>query len=224
MPEGIDWVNRLREFIESREFPCVGAKAVLNRDWLGSYIARDLESAWDDLAIHDRLLEWAYDYRDNPTGLRSFAVIFAARKDFDERQFEALMWERLQSLADKDHWRGQKLDASVSADPSDPHFSLSFGGQAFFVVGLHPCASRKARRFDRPAMIFNLHDQFERLRDEGRYERMREAILARDEAYSGSINPMLSRHGDASEARQYSGREVGENWSCPFRDPRTESK
>jgi len=221
---GIDWVGRLRAFIEKREFPCVGAKAVLNRDWLGAYVARDLESAWDDLKIHDRLLEWAYDYRDNPTGLRSFAVIFAARKNFDERQFEALMWERLQSLADKDHWRGQKLDASVSADPQDPHFSLSFGGQAFFVVGLHPCASRKARRFDRPTLIFNLHDQFERLREEGRYETMRRSILTRDEAYSGSINPMLARHGDASEARQYSGRVVDEDWSCPFSDPRTESK
>ncbi|PIW56526.1 MAG: hypothetical protein COW16_00365, partial [Sphingomonadales bacterium CG12_big_fil_rev_8_21_14_0_65_65_10] len=75
-----------------------------------------------------------------------------------------------------------------------------------------------------PTLIFNLHDQFERLREEGRYETMRRSILTRDEAYSGSINPMLARHGDASEARQYSGRVVDEDWSCPFSDPRTESK
>jgi FPC/CPF motif-containing protein YcgG len=52
----------------------------------------------------------------------------------------------------------------VSADPNDPHFSLSFGGEAFFVVGLHPRASRPARRFERPAPIFNLRDQFEQQR------------------------------------------------------------
>jgi FPC/CPF motif-containing protein YcgG len=46
---------------------------------------------------------------------------------------------------------------------------------------------------------------------------MREKIMTRDEALAGSRNPMLARHGDASEARQYSGRAVGEAWRCPFR-------
>jgi hypothetical protein len=119
-------------------------------------------------------------------------------------------------MSDKDAWLGQQYDDSVSPDPANPHFSLSFGGEAFFVVGLHPRASRKARRFVAPTMIFNLHDQFERLREEGRYEKLRGAILERDEHYSGSLNPMLSRHGEASEARQYSGREVGSDWGCPF--------
>ena len=67
--------------------------------------------------------------------------------------------------------------------------------------------------------MFNLHDQFERLREEGLYERMRERILTRDVALAGSINPMLSRFGEESEARQYSGREVDDDWKCPFRDP-----
>ena len=107
-----------------------------------------------------------------------------------------------------------------SGDPDDPHFSLSFGGEAFFVVGLHPNASRPARRFDRPVLVFNLHDQFERLREEGRYERMREAILERDAALAGSINPMLAKHGEVSEARQYSGRIIPDNWTCPFSDKR----
>ena len=132
------------------------------------------------------------------------------------------MWERIQSFADKDDWRGQPYAGNVSSDPEDPHFSLSFGGEAFFVVGLHPNASRPARRFPRPVLVFNLHDQFERLRDEGRYERMREAILERDIKLAGDVNPMLARHGEASEARQYSGRIVDDDWECPFRDPRAE--
>ena len=110
----------------------------------------------------------------------------------------------------------QAPDLSVSRDPDDPHFSLSFGGQAFFVVGLHPGASRPARRFERPAMVFNLHDRFVRLREEGRYEKLRASILDRDVAVAGSLNPMLARHGEMSEARQYSGRAVGNDWQCPF--------
>ena len=89
----------------------------------------------------------------------------------------------------------------LRADPGNPHFSLSFGGEAFFVIGLHPRASRPARRFCRPVLVFNLHDQFERLREQGRYERMREKIMARDEALAGSPNPMLARHGEGSAAR-----------------------
>ena len=71
-------------------------------------------------------------------------------------------------------------------------------------------------------MVFNLHDQFERLREQGRYERMREAILDRDRSLAGDINPMLSRHGEKSEACQYSGRVVPDEWTPPFVDKRAQ--
>ena len=210
----------LRLHVEESSFPCVGAKSALARGTLEIEPAWSIESAWDDLRIHDRLLEWSREYADDPAGLRSLAVVYSLPTGLTEAQFEAAMWQRLQSLADKDDWRGQGYAESVSHDPSDPHFSLSFGGQAYFVVGMHPQASRPARRTPYPTLVFNLHDQFERLREEQRYERMRERILARDAALAGDINPMLARHGETSEARQYSGREVGDEWECPFRDPR----
>ncbi len=211
-------------FVADRGFPCVGAKSAFARDTIAFYTARDLTSAWDDLAVHDALLDWARKYRDEPGGLRSFIVLFDRPCDLGEAAFERFMWERIQSLVDKDAWRGQRLEPTVSADPQDPHFSLSIGGEAFFVVGMHPNASRKARRFAHPALVFNLHDQFDRLRREGEYQRMREVILKRDRDYSGSINPMLATHGEASEARQYSGRLVADDWACPFSDPRKDGR
>ena len=67
-------------------------------------------------------------------------------------------------------------------------------------------------------LVFNLHDQFEQLREQGRYERMRAKIIERDVALAGSPNPMLARHGTISEARQYSGRDIAEpGWICPFK-------
>ena len=200
-------------------FPCVGAKSALANDRLVVRHARDLLSGWNDLEIHEALLEWA-DRDDPPSAFRSLAVLFDGPLDLTEERFEKAMWERLQSLSDKDVWRGLPYDETVGADPAKPDFSLSFGGQAFFVVGLHPNASRPARRFAQPILVFNLHNQFEWLRAEGRYERMREAILARDFDLAGSLNPMLARHGENSEARQYSGRVVGDDWECPFRDSR----
>ena len=212
--------DELIERVAAPDFPCLGAKSALARGMLEVLVCHSLSSGWDDINIHSRLVDWAQDWRKDPTGLRSLAVVFEGPIDLSEDAFEALMWERIQSLADKDAWRGQPYDQDVSPDPEDPHFSLSFGSEAFFVVGLHPNASRPARRFPRPTLVFNLHSQFEQLRDEGRYERMRERILERDKKLAGDINPMLARHGESSEARQYSGREVDQDWRCPFSDPR----
>lgn len=215
-PSPPDLAEPFKEMIADKGFPCVGAKSALGRGQLDLIGARDITSAWDDLAIHDALMRFAWRYRETPTLFRSLAVLFEGPGDLDENGFERALWARVQSLSDKDEWRGQAPDPRVSSDPEDPHFSLSFGGEAFFVVGLHPAASRPARRFERPVMVFNLHDQFELLRRENRYERLRESILDRDLALAGSINPMLARHGEQSEARQYSGRAVGADWACPF--------
>lgn len=212
--------EELRAAVAAPDFPCVGAKSALARGTLKTLVCHSLASGWDDLRIHRELMDWADQYKADPTGLRSLAVVFAQPLALSEAEFERLMWERIQSFADKDHWLGQPYDHRVSADPGDPHFSLSFGGEAFFVVGLHPNASRPARRFPRPTLVFNLHAQFEALREEGKYERMREKILARDVELAGTINPMLARHGETSEARQYSGRVVEEGWRCPFSDKR----
>jgi len=206
----------LHAHVAEAAFPCVGAKAALAKGTLEVLACRSLDSAWDDVRIHERLLHFAHAYRDDPKLFRSLAVVFEGPGELDETTFERHLWTRVQSLSDKDVWRGQPYDDSVSPDPDSPHFSLSFGGEAFFVVGLHPQASRPARRFAYPTMVFNLHDQFEILRAQGKYEGMREKIMVRDEALAGSRNPMLARHGESSEARQYSGRAVDGAWQCPF--------
>lgn len=202
--------------VDDRLFPCVGAKAALSRDTLAVLACSRIDSAWDDVRIHDALTRFAADHVADPALFRSLAVVFDGPGDLDEEQFERQLWQRLQSLADKDVWRGHVSDPRVDDDPASPHFSMSFGGQGFFVVGLHPHASRPARRFAHPTLVFNLHDQFETLRAQGRYEPIRAKIIARDKALAGDVNPMLARHGEVSEARQYSGRNVPDGWRCPF--------
>lgn len=203
--------------VEQPAFPCVGAKSALGRGQMDIMVARDLRSAWDDLRILPALTATVAKYRADRAIFRTMVVLFEGPHDLCETEFERHLWARAQSLSDKDAWVGHRPDPSVSADPEDPHFSLSFAGEAFFVVGLHPHASRPARCFEVPAMVFNLHNQFEVLREQQRYEKLRASILQRDMALAGSINPMLSRHGETSEARQYSGRQVGADWKCPFR-------
>jgi uncharacterized protein len=205
-----------RRFIQNSGFPCVGAKSALAKGTLDVLIARNMQSNWDDRRIYDGISRVIESYRSNRELFRSFAVIFEGPVTLTEAEFETSLWARAESLTNKDAWLGRPRDQRVSDDPNDPHFSLSFGEEAFFIVGLHPHASRPARRFDHPVLVFNLHDQFEQLREQGRYEKMREKIIERDVALAGSVNPMLARHGTISEARQYSGRNVQSEWTCPF--------
>jgi uncharacterized protein len=65
--------------------------------------------------------------------------------------------------------------------------------------------------------VFNPHAQFDRLRQQGHYTRLRDHIRERDAALQGTANPNVSDFGEASEARQYSGRDTtGDQWRCPF--------
>jgi len=220
LPASFDNADPLAEefrlFVAQRDFPCVGAKAALARGHLHFLIARDITSAWDDLRIYPALSRFSELYRHNQALFQSFVVIFRGPTFLNEAKFETCLWERLQSLTDKDDWHGQKHDTRVSADPSDPHFSLSFAAEAFFAVGLHPHASRPARRFGYPAIVFNPHAQFEKLREENLFHGLQEKISKRDEALAGSRNPMLETYGEASEAPQYSGRVVENSWKCPY--------
>jgi len=209
--------EQFRGFLARPDYPCVGAKSALTKGQIQFIVARDIRSAWDDLRIYAALFHFAELYRARPVLFQSFVLLFRTQGDLDEAAFESCLWERLQSLTDKDTWHGQTHDARVSADPADPHFSVSFAGEAYFVIGLHPKASRPARRFAVPAIIFNPHDQFETLRSQDRYAKLRESISRRDEALAGSRNPMLQTFGENSEATQYSGRIVDAAWQCPYR-------
>ena len=107
----------LSNHVADAAFPCVGAKAALAKGTLEILACTRIDSAWDDMRIHDRLLTWAHAYRADPSLYRSFAVVFDEVGLLSERAFEAAVWQRVQSISDKDVWRGQPYDDRVSSNP-----------------------------------------------------------------------------------------------------------
>lgn len=206
--------------VDAPDFPCVGSKAALARDAIETLELRRLGDRSNDAGLLDALAEFGagLDAGDgDDSTVRSFVALFEGPVDTSEQRFEALLWSQLQRLHELDAGRGSRWAPDVSADPADPRFSLCLAGHPFFVIGLHAGASRMARRLPSPALVFNSHRQFDRLRADGRYAKMQAATRERDIALQGSINPNLADHGEASEARQYSGRAVDADWICPFR-------
>lgn len=201
-------------FIERDDYPCVGAKAAQSRHAIEYNVAGDIESSADDITITKTLQEFAV--RAPAHALFSTCVVgFVKSRKMSELDFEKALWQRLQALHNLDRVKFG-WDPLVSDDPQSPDFSVSVGGKGFYVIGVHPDASRMARRFEFAALVFNLHSQFEQLRADGRYSLLSASIVRRDIALSGTRNPMLARHGESSEARQYSGRQTRADWRCPF--------
>lgn len=202
----------LRDMIGGDAFPCVGAKAALAHDHIEFLQGASITSPQQDDAICQALTDFAR--RQGPDALyTSFILLFDDEIPMSETEFEKHLWQRLQGIhnADPAPW-----DKSVSSDPQASDFSFSIGGHGFYIIGLHPGASRPARRAAFPALVFNLHSQFETLRTNGQYDHMRDIIRQRDIDFCGSTNPMLANFGDAPEALQYSGRKVDRAWACPF--------
>lgn len=211
---------RFLEFVASGVFPCVGAKAALARDAIRTVEFDALDDTNHDTALLDAIEGFAgfLDALDaDDTTVHSFVALFERPGRLDENAFERLLWAQLQRLHDLDMQRGAAWAEDVATDPDDPRFSLSLAAHPFFVIGLHPGASRLARRFDAPALVFNSHRQFDRLRGDGRYAKMQAATRARDLQLQGSLNANLADFGTAPETRQYSGRAVEPEWRCPFR-------
>lgn len=206
--------DQLSEFIAAPQFPCVGAKSALCRHRMRFAEYGALSSRADAASLCAELVAFAAEFPEPGHVPVSLVAMFREQMP-DEVAFEGALWDHLQAMHEAD--RSQfEWDAMVDSDPSKSDFSMSIGGRAFFVVGLHPAASRLARQAPFPCLVFNFHDQFESLKRSGKYQTMQAAIRVRDIALQGSVNPVLSRFGDASEARQYAGRSVGPDWVCPF--------
>jgi uncharacterized protein len=198
-------------------YPCLAAKGLAARDDYDLHVYGGLGSTSSTHALTSDLAAFVRGTTPDETApLTAFVAVFSRRPSMSEAGFERRLWMQLQRLHDAGG-PASRWDPSVSDDPDDPRFSFSFAGSALFVIGLHPRNARMARRFAWPALVFNPHAQFERLRRDGHFDRLRDGIRARDVALQGAINPNLADFGERSEARQYSGRDHSRApWRCPF--------
>jgi FPC/CPF motif-containing protein YcgG len=205
--------HQLRSLILNTGFVCVGAQAALNQGTYRFGLYQEIGSQEATTALTAGLRLFVRERPAFDTTFTTFIASFTGPVSANEEHFESLLWQQLQQLHDRDT---TPWDSTVSSDPHAPHFSFSFAGLAFFVVGLHGGSARWARRFAWPTLVFNAHAQFEHLREKGQFDRFQHVIRTRDKALQGNINPNLANFGELTDARQYSGRVVGEGWHCPL--------
>lgn len=209
----------IADFVRSGAFPCAGAKSALSLGSLETAEGGDFDRAADYTALRRRLIALGLRVQAGSASdpLCSLLWAFAPGPILTEADFEHHLWRHIQALHDLDTVSGCPWASGVSDDPGSENFSMSLAGHAYFIVGLHPGGPRAARRFSRPLIAFNSHIQFERLRADGRYDRMHYIIRHRDRTANGDVNPMLGNHGRKPQAPQFSGRIVSPDWNCPLK-------
>ncbi len=207
--------DSFRALVLNPRFTCVAAKSAIRS---GNYRFGNYAELGDSPCIEGlaRDLFSFVGEQDSFDGFSTFVATFRTPACVNEGEFEDRLWQTLSALSafDSPH---HDWDPEVSDNPEESNFAFSFGGRAFFIVGLHSASSRFTRRFAFPTIVFNSHAQFEGLRKAGRYARVQDVIRARDLALQGDLNANLSDFGKKSEAAQYSGRAVEAGWRCPFR-------
>ncbi|MFE9691791.1 guanitoxin biosynthesis heme-dependent pre-guanitoxin N-hydroxylase GntA [Micromonospora sp. NPDC005806] len=215
--------DKFRAAVLSSAYPCVMGASAMRADNYAFAVYEEL-GAEESARCLATDLEWfvqSYAARRTPQEpFATFISMYERPMVDDEADFERLLWRHLSFVHEWDR-RRWPWDPAVSMDPDDPRFSFSVSGQAFFVVGMHPKASRIARTAPALTLVFNLHAQFDALRQQGQMDRVSRTIRAKDGRLQGRPNPMLTQFGEAPEARQYAGREVEADWQCPFAAPAT---
>ncbi len=210
--------QRFRDFILEQDHPCIMAQTVFTMEDVTLLTFPHMGSRDASNKLYDAIANYVQQYDFESNTFKTLIAVFPEDSFASELAFEEALWEQLQQLHEIDT---QPWDETVSNDPNSGEFSFSIAGRAFYIVGMHPNSSRMARQSPYPAIVFNLHWQFERLREMGSYETVRDKIRERDKERQGSINPVLEDFGKDSEAKQYSGRHVPAHWKCPFHNTKT---
>lgn len=191
------------------------AKAAIKTGMVDVHSTKDITDPESIAGIQLRLYEFIDRFRLQSKKLSSFILTIHDEELMNFDRFETEFFNFLQGLRELD----RKLylhDPRVSSDPGDSNFSYSIKSEAFFIVALHPESPRLARRFKRPAIVFNPHIQFDNLRRKNVFQKIKNVIRSKDKKLQGTINPMLNDFGVRSEVFQYMGRIYAPDETIPL--------
>lgn len=205
----------ISRFVMQKNYPCTAAiqSVARNESIYGQF--ENFGSGQSGRQLRAELQKFIQQQQANNSTYLSYWAIYEGQNLFSEDDFEIALWQELSHLT-SEQTKNQDWKDLAKANPTEKSFSFCIDGHEFFVVGLHPQSSRLARRFPKPAIVFNVFKQFENLEKSGQYESIKKLIRERDVRLQGSVNPMVENYGDQWEAIQFSGKKNESQWKCPF--------
>ncbi|MFB7258682.1 guanitoxin biosynthesis heme-dependent pre-guanitoxin N-hydroxylase GntA [Streptomyces nojiriensis] len=209
--------EEFRSLVLGGTFPCLGGASALRRGQYRFGWYPRLGSAEAVSTCAESLTRFVTEFPERSHPVAVHVAVFDGPGELGDEDFEALLWHQLRGMRLADETGGCARRATSAEQGGnameDPGFF--FGCRNFFVVGMHPGASRKARTFPWPALVFNALSHMGPLQQAGSYTSMQDKIRSRDRRLQGSVNPSLFR----PRIAQFSGRAVTPDWKCPVDMP-----
>lgn len=205
----------IKKLLSQKNYPCTPALRSFNRGEYQVGLYKKFGSGYHWKELRQDLLFFIKKQKETNSPYLTFWAVYE-NLDMDEVDFEANLWNELSHLTSEE-LKGIDWPMGDSSNPNDRKFSFCIEGEPFFVVGLHPKASREARKFKWPVLVFNLFSQFELLKIQGVFDSTVKNNRKLDVKFSGSVNPMAKKYGEKWESIQFSGKNNPISWKCPFR-------
>jgi FPC/CPF motif-containing protein YcgG len=177
--------NQFRALVLDTTFPCVGAKAAFHRDTYRFGMYPEMASPAATAGLCQDLRAFVAEQPSIGSNFATFIASFTGPQPEDWSHFDVRIRRQLQFLRDMDSY---EYDRETQADAKSLRASFSFAGRAFFLVEFYAASPHWTRRFAWPTLVFNPRHQFERLREEGKFERFQQVVQARERALQESIN------------------------------------
>jgi uncharacterized protein len=214
--------QNIRNLVMQPNYPCVSAvSSFLKKDYMTeSYPA--FGSGQGAAKLYADLIRFKNEQRRTKAPFYSFWAVYDNSEVTSEEDFEQKLWSELSAVhayeVNKCAEENTEMtwDPKFSSNPNDKNFCFCVDGHAYFLVGMHPLSSRKARQFPYPVLIFNLYAQFDELFQKKTFEPMVKINRLKEIKFQGDINPMVEKHGQEWESIQFSGKNNSDQWKCPF--------
>lgn len=196
----------LRGFMNGH--PCIGARTLAANYEFYYAVYPDMRTVDTARKLLEDIDQYYRLSDDLDEIVKSMLCVFTEEVRSPEH-FANMFWDFMQVTHDLDSLTHQ-YDQSVSSNPAESSFELSFRGRAAFPTTLHGNSPRSARKFAYAGWALNQSSQFNALRKAGKFEDWKRKIRTADKGFdpSGQSNPLLVDHGEASPVAQLGGAEL----------------
>lgn len=205
--------NSLRGMCMHSHYPCPGAQMVfLNSD--------------ERIAVFEGLTDnniyqvcfslscYILEYLSGDTGNDlTFILMFKELRRWTKGSFRKHFWKFLKNISQLQD-KYYPYAKGYSPVLKDKNFSFSFGEVANYIAAFFADSPRVTRRFAYTALIFNPHDQFNKLKESGKFVSFQKSVDIKDHRLQGSNNESLTDFGEQSEWPQYDS--IDGSSGCPI--------
>lgn len=190
-------------FAGDRDFPCLAGRSVARTDQYAfcAYPSMTDKKGAEGIMYDMLRFQSEFDITSpiaNGHRFRSFVAAFQSPIPQSPEDGAEKLYTLLGNMheVNKEHYGWAD---GFSNNTNSPDFGYSSGDTAFFIASFHPNAHDVSRRSEINFVVFNSHAMLASLKEEGKFDKLRAAIRARQ----SSIHPYLGNHGEALEFRQY---------------------